>query len=382
MNKNWLNLSLFIACAKSNTCFCAQAINKDKFNQFLFTDYDGFLVNEVKGISGLKLYRSKFLNRSLNPLKDLLALIDLCIYIRKNKINIVHTHSSKAGVLGRIAAKCVGVKIIVHTVHGWSFHNYQFKVIYWFCILIEKFCASFTNSIIVVSNFDKAKGLKYYIGNKDKYNLVRYGIDYSSFKSKDRRLDLRKKLGLKESDLAVGMISCFKPQKSPLDFIKLAREIKNAMPSSKFILVGDGVLRGAILRLIKKLKLNDEVLLTGWSQDVASILSALDIFVLTSLSEGLPIVVLEAFASSLPVVVSNTSGISEVVLNGKTGFLVKPKDIPAFAQSALKLLKDAHLREQIGLASFEYISKNNFTTKYMVNSIESIYENLLIGENV
>jgi len=387
MSKDKINLlyvitKLELGGAQKHVLDLVRGIPKEKFNLSLFTANSGLLVDEAGGIPGLRLYRSRFLNRNLNPLLDLFTFIELCIYIRKNKIDIVHTHSSKAGILGRIAARFSGAKIIVHTVHGWSFHNYQNKIVYWFCVLAEKICASFTDRIVVVSNWDRDLGLKYSLARKEKYSLIRYALNYADFKVRDRRLDFRKKLGLNDSDLAVTMVACFKPQKSPLDFIRLAKLVKDEVPNTKFILAGDGVLHSRISHLIKRLNLEREIILTGWSYDIPLILAASDIFVLTSLWEGLPISVLEAFASGLPVVVTDTGGIHEVISHGQTGYLARPKDVDTIKQFASKLLKDNRLREKIGLASFEYITKEDFSLNNMVANIKNIYCDLLTSKNV
>lgn len=151
---------------------------------FLFTAKEGLLCNEALSIDRLKVKRSKFLERPIHPLKDLLALYELYAFIKANNIDIVHTHSSKAGILGRVAARLARIRIVVHTLHGWSFNDYQPFFARMLYVYLERFAARFTNKLIVVSYHDREKGLKNYIGKADKYTLIRYGIDYSEF-SKD-----------------------------------------------------------------------------------------------------------------------------------------------------------------------------------------------------
>lgn len=190
-------------------------LDKEKYNVFLFTAREGLLVNEAFSIDKLILYRSRFLERAINPIKDILALIEIYSFVRRNKIQIVHTHSSKAGVLGRFAAKLAKFPIIIHTVHGWSFHRYQPKVISYFYLTLEKICASFASRIIVVSNFDRIRGLENSIGRESLYSIIRYGIDSGQFSNREARDGLRKVLGLNNTDQVVGMVACLNLKSLP-----------------------------------------------------------------------------------------------------------------------------------------------------------------------
>jgi glycosyltransferase involved in cell wall biosynthesis len=242
-------------------------------------------------------------------------------------------------------------------------------------IRLERICAEFTHKIIVVSHYDKQRGLSNRVGRESKYSLVHYGIDYSEFDRKDQ--NLRQELGISPNALVVGMIACFKPQKSPQDFIKLASLIKNISEEIRFILVGDGVLRKKIERLICKFNLKNQVILTGWRRDIPQVLSAIDVFVLTSLWEGLPVAVLEAMASGKPVVATNTGGIQEVVIEGKTGFLLPPPNMEKMSERISLLLKDETLRRNMGQNARQGLDFN-FSLGNMIRNTESIYENVMI----
>lgn len=346
---------------------------------FLFTAKKGLLMPEASAIPGLCLKKSGFLERPLNPVKDLLALCEICRFIRENRIDIVHTHSSKAGIIGRLAAKLSGVNIVVHTVHGWPFNDYQPVFARLLYIWLERVCANFTARLIVVSRYDREKGLSNRIGNSAKYTLIRYGIDYREFSADVARA--RRDLGIAGGDLIVGMIACFKPQKAPCDFIKLAAMITKEMPGVKFILAGDGALRKKIEGLIDKLKLTDKVMLLGWRSDIPRFLSAVDVFVLTSLWEGLPIAVLEAMASSRPVVATDTGGVREVVSENKTGFLVAREDISGMAGKLMLLLRDKNIREVIGQNARVGLG-NDFQLEAMAKATCSLYESLFTGKGV
>jgi len=349
-------------------------LDKNRFRLFLFTAKEGLLFPEALSINGLTIKKSIYLERSMNPLKDLLALIEIYRFIKKNNIEIVHTHSSKAGVLGRLAARIAKVKVIFHTVHGWSFNDYQPNMARLFFIWLERLIARLTDKLIVVSDYDKQKGLYNHIGKENKYTLIHYGIDYAEFGIKEQ--DIRKELGISTNNSVVCMVSCFKPQKSPQDFIRLAFLVKKVSPETRFILVGDGVLRKKIKRLIRSFNLEREVILTGWRSDIPRILSVADVFVLTSLWEGLPISALEAMASSKPVVSTHTGGVADVIFEGKTGFLVPPQDVDKMSDRLIVLLKDKNLRAQMGQNARDSL-KFNFALMNMIKNTQDLYENLI-----
>ena len=354
-------------------------LDKKRYKIYLLTAQEGLLLPEFSSINGLVLKRSRFLDRAINPFKDILALIEIYRFIKKNAIAIVHTHSSKAGILGRLAAKLAKADVILHTVHGWSFNDYQMMVKRKIFLWLERFTAKFTDRLIVVSCHDKLKGLKNFIGNEDKYFLIRYGIDQPEFKKSYSAI--REELKIAAGDMVVGMIACFKPQKSPQDFIKLARAVEATFPSVKFILVGDGVLRKKIEYLISKFNLKSKIFLTGWRKDVPSILSSMDIFVLTSLWEGLPIVVLEAMASAKPVIATDTGGVGEVINDSKAGFIVHVGDAKRMAERLMLLLQDENLRQRMGQYASERLN-SDFSVDAMVKNTESLYTNLLKQKEV
>jgi glycosyltransferase involved in cell wall biosynthesis len=352
-----------------------QQLDKERFQPFLFTASEGLLIPEALSVRNLILKRSRWLERPINPLNDLLALIELYVFIKRNKIAIVHTHSSKAGILGRFAAHLIKVKVIIHTVHGWSFNDYQPSPIRYLFIRLERFVAKFTRRLIVVSSYDMRGGLENRIGNESKYIIIRYGIKHTDFGIIDH--GIRGELGINPQDLVVGMISCFKPQKSPQDFISLAYLVNQNLPEARFLLVGDGVMRKHIEKLVCKFSLKKNVIFTGWRKDIPRILSAIDVFVLTSLWEGIPVSILEAMASSKPVVATDTGGVAEVITNEKTGFLVVPGDTKTMSKRLMALLNDKSLRESIGRNANQSLS-SDFCCEKMAKNIQDLYKNLIL----
>lgn len=360
--------------AQKHLLSLVELLDKKRFGIFLFTCRKGYLLEEAKAIKGVTVRESLFLERPINPINDFLALIEIFCFIKKNNITIVHTHSSKAGLLGRLAGKFAGVDFMLHTVHGWSFNNYQPSLSRMLFIWMERIAARFSHKLIVVSDYDRKKGLENRIGEEDKYSLIRYGIDFSQFRSK--RKDIKKTLGIDASGPVVGTVSCLKPQKSPGDFIKLAFLVTQNMPDVKFVIAGDGILRNESERLINSFGLQDKLFLLGWRRDIPDILGSLDAFVLTSKWEGLPISVLEAMAAEKPVIATNTGGIAEIVEDGKNGFLVECVNMKYMSEKLIALLKDANLRKTIGRNALGSLGPC-FTLAEMVKNTQVLYDNLL-----
>lgn len=350
-------------------------LDRERYNIFLFTASRGLLVLEALSIKDIEIKRSLFLERPINIIKDLLALCEICIFIKRRKIDIIHTHSSKAGILGRLAGKLLRVKIIIHTVHGWSFNDYQPLWLKGLFIWLERIASKFSDAIIVVSIYDREKGLSNRIGRNNKYVLIRYGIDYSQFEKKDSFS--RNRLKINNGDLVVGMVACFKSQKCPEDFVKLASLVIGTIRNVKFLLIGDGPLRKNVESLISKYNLKRDVILLGWQNDIPNLLSAIDVFVLTSLWEGLPISVLEAMVSYKPVVATDTGGIREIVIDSKTGFLVSVHNIKEMSGRLSLLLNDGSLRVEMGNNARVHLG-SYFSIENMIRDTQGLYNSLLI----
>lgn len=292
--------------------------------------------------------------------------------IRRNKIKIVHTHSSKAGILGRWAAALAGVPVIIHTIHGWGVYKYKNKIVKSLFIFLESLTAKITSSLIAVSNSDIEFGLKNKIGNKEKYSLIPYGIDKSRFERKRVDFDVRQELGWDKGIPVIGMIACFKPQKDHRTFIKAAAEVSAKFPRARFILVGDGELRVEIEEIIASLKLNDKVKLLGWRRDIPAVINSLDMLVLSSNWEGLPVSLIEGWAAGKPLIASDVCGVSEVVKDFRNGYLFPRSDAGTLAGKILTLLENHELKDKISgncLASFPA----DFEEYVMLDKINKLY---------
>lgn len=360
--------------AQQNTLDTVKYLDRNKYELYLVSGTEGLLVDSAKKIKDAKIVLLSELKHKINPVYDFLCFLKLVILFKKEKIDIVHTHSSKAGILGRFAAKLAGVKIIIHTIHGFSFNKFQNFFVRNLYIFLERITASFTDKLIVVTTKDIEKGLSQKVGYKELYTVIRSGIDIDKFKN--TKIDiLSKKEGLNIKNSlwnVVGMVGCFKPQKAPLDFVRVAELVIKRLPNTYFVLVGDGELRKEIESLILKLNLKENFILTGWRNDVAEIIKLFDVFVLTSLWEGLPRSILQAFALKIPVVATDVDGSAEIVEDGKTGFLVDTGDYKKISERVIQLLQDKELSERLATSGFDKLT-TEFDYKEMVKNIDLLY---------
>ncbi len=334
------------------------------------------LDGEAQKIKDCRTYLIPELLHPIQPVWDFLALQRITEILKSEKVDLVHTHSSKAGILGRWAAKRAGVPHIIHTVHGWGFYEGQFFPVRRLYQALERWAAKFTDILITVSGENKNTGLKAGIGREEQYRVIHSGIDPKRYTlSRPAALKARKLLGSARRP-AVLVLSNFKSQKSPLDVVRVAGLLVKEMPDVLFLWAGDGELRGEVENLIRENKLENNFKLLGWREDVAELLAASDVLLLTSLYEGLPRVVLQAMAAGKPVVATSVSGTPEAVKDGKTGYLHAPHDAEGMAQSLQKILSKGKLAVRMGTAGRQAL-KGTFLIQKMLQEIEKIYRELV-----
>ncbi len=345
-------------------------INKDNFDIFLICGCGGMLDEEAR--HDTQVFFVKDLVRELNPIKDIKALLAIYKILKKEKPDIVHTHSSKAGILGRIAAKMAGIKYIIHAIHGFAFNDYQNKMKKYFYIFLEKICAKISDILIVECEQTKLKGLKYNIGKKEKYIKIPLGLNLDEFKNYSQGKMLRKELSIKDDELLVSTIGPFKPQKNLSDFIKIANIVIKTNNKIKFAIAGDGDLRKNLENLITDLNLENSVFLLGWRRDIPNILYSSDIFLMTSLWEGMPVVSINTLYCGIPMIVNAVDGQIDLINDGVNGYLIKPFDIKTAAEKVLLLASNKNLRENISLKAKASIDET-YSTEYMIKQHEKLY---------
>ncbi|MCX6043775.1 MAG: glycosyltransferase family 4 protein [Chloroflexi bacterium] len=370
---------LIIGGAQENTMLTAQLLDKGKWDVAIVsgpqTGSEGSLIETVRE-RGIPLILEASLVREVNPIKDLLAVFRLARLMKRGGYTIVHTHSSKAGIVGRWAAKLAGVPIIVHTVHGWAHHDRQHPLLRAYYIWMEKLTLPITDKLIVVSGLNIEKGLQDGIGKPDDYVVIRSGIELDRFGHPQvPRAQMRATLGIPNDATVIGTVTRLSPQKAPLDFIRAAATIAQNYPETYFVMVGDGPLRAEVEQLARELGIADRLLLTGLRRDVPELMATFDIFVLSSLWEGLPRVLPQAMATNLPLVATATDGSAEAVQDGINGLLVPPSDPARLAQALLRLLTEPALARQMGEAG--RASVEEFSDYKMVAQIDALYCQLL-----
>jgi glycosyltransferase involved in cell wall biosynthesis len=315
----------------------------------------------------------------MSPL-NLLALLELRALIRRGGYDIVHTHSSVAGVLGRVAAVTTGVPVIVHHVHGWGLRPDMRPVMRRVYVMLERICAWWTSSLVAVSQPTIDKGVAHGICRPEKFTLLYNGIDVGRFRRPIDAARVRQELGLAADTKVVGMIGRLDEQKNPLDFIRAAAVVLEHDPRVQFVLAGDGALRSDCERLVRELNLVGKVILLGFRDDVDQILPVLDIVALSSLWEGLPVVFQEAMSAGKAIVANDVDGASDVVIDGVTGYLVRPGRPDDMAARLLELLVNHSRRLQMGAAARERSAA--FSEDRMRAGLEALYVKLLAARGL
>ncbi len=371
---------LIIGGAQENTMLTADYHNTDGRYQVDIvsgpqTGPEGSLIEEVRQ-RGIPLTIMPEIVREINPVKDGTAVLKLKQIMQEGGYQIVHTHSSKAGVLGRWAAHLADVPIIIHTVHGWSFHDRMSPAKRQMYVLLEKFAARFSQAMIVVSPQDIEKGLAQGIGRRQDYHLIRSGVELERFgHPQTPPAVIRQQLGIPADALVVGSVTRLSPQKAPLDLVAAFAHIYKKQPAAWFIIVGDGPLRPEVEADLAAADIADRVILTGLRRDIPELMAAFDVFVLSSLWEGLPRVLPQAMATGLPIVTTRADGSAEAVVDGENGFLVERGEPQALAQKILALLDDGELRERMGENG--RARAHIFGARKMAQDIDALYQKLL-----
>lgn len=311
------------------------------------------------------------MRRAIHPLNDALALIRLAGIMRREQFDIVHTHSAKAGFVGRVAAQWVGVPRILHTPHTFPFDMQVNALVRYGYRHLEHLAARCCHGIVCVcpSQLPAAERL---IGH-GRATVVENGIEPAPVTDNNARERQRRQLNLGPSELAVGFIGRFVRQKGPLDFVEATRRVAVQQPRAQFILVGDGALRPQIEQTIHAAGLENRCRLVGSQTDVPDYLAAFDLVVLPSRWEGLPYVLLESLRAGRAVVASRVGGMADVLRDGVNGILVPPGDPVTLAAAISKVLENDALRAMMGTCARETIT-HRYRLEDMMTALMKLYE--------
>lgn len=314
------------------------------------------------------------MKREIFPLLDLIAFFKLCFYIKKGKHDIVHTHSSKAGFLGRIAARLMRVRVVIHTPHCFCFEAqdmHRIKKSFYFHI--EKLAALFCDKIIAVSESQKKDILALGLTDERKVITIENGVDVYKFGNNGINI-LKKKqeLGLDNGSTILGTVGVLNESKGHRYIIEAVSKILAEGFDVRLIIAGEGILHKDLDTLRASLGLDSRVKLLGFREDIAELLSLMDIFVFPSLWEGMSLALLEAMACGLPVISTDVHGAVDLIGNNQRGILVQRKDVQGLVDAIRYLVSDPNKAKRMGEEARELIGKN-YTLEKQVERIQGLY---------
>lgn len=330
------------------------------------------------------------MKRPISPADDYIAYKKIKQLIKKIKPDIVHTHASKAGALGRLAAAHMNVPVIVHTFHGHVFDAYFSNLSSKFYINIERYLARKSSQIIALSDIQKHDlSAKYKICSSKKITVIPLGFDLSRFQENipEKRNKLRSILGIPNDEIVVSVIGRIVPIKNHTLFLEALKSVlERTTKKVKVLIVGDGEDLPMILAKTNELQISYSqgmtpvpgtvITYTSWIKEVDEVVAASDIIALTSLNEGTPVSLIEAQAGNKPVVTTNVGGIENVVLTGKTALLSENNMALPFADNLLRLIEDESLRRQYSTSGWDFVSKR-FHYIRLVEDMKNLYHQQL-----
>jgi glycosyltransferase involved in cell wall biosynthesis len=345
------------------------------------TGPEGSLYDQAK-VVGVPIIIVDELRRAPNPWLDVSACLALRRLFVRKRYDVVHTHSGKAGLAGRIAAKMARVPIIVHTIHGPSFYEYQNPVANWAFRWAEQVAGACTTQFVSVADAMTEQYLAAGIGAPNKYVTIHSGMNIEAFLNASRDNSLRESLGISGNDLVVGKIARLFRLKGHEFLFAAAPRIVAAVPGAKFLLVGDGIYRQRFERLVTHMGLRSHFIFAGLvpPQEIPRYVASMDVVAHLSLREGLPRALPQALACGKPVVAFDVDGAREVCLDGDTGLLVRAKDVNALADAVIRLLQDTALAHRMGAQGRELV-RERFSEVRMVQQLDELYRRLWVARH-
>jgi len=320
--------------------------------------------------------------RPIHPWCDLLAWRSLVKMFRAAPPRIVHTHSGKAGLLARLAARRAGVPIIIHTVHGPSFGAFQGPLPNLLLRAAERRAAAVTTHFISVADAMTQQYLAAGVGRPEQFTRIFSGFALEPFLASRNDLELRARLGIAPTDFVVGKIARLFKLKGHEDLIAAAPDILRRHPQTKFLLVGDGSLRPRLQERARAAGLEKEIIFAGLVPpgDICRYVGVMDVVAHLSRREGLPRALPQAMAAGRPIAAYDCDGAKEVCFSGQTGFLIPVGDVKTLAERLAQLAADPALRERLGRRGREF-ARENFAVASMVESIYALYQKLARRES-
>lgn len=312
------------------------------------------------------------MRRAVRPWCDLVAAVRIWRVLRRGRFDVVHTHSSKAGMLGRVAAWAAGVPARLHTPHVLPFEQETPAPVRWLYRGMEAVAGRLTTTFIALSEHERGRMVETGVARPDQVAVLHNGVESAEPATPQERGAKRGELGLSPTQPAICCVGRLVPQKGHRYLIEAVRRVVDAVPDAVCVVVGEGPLRQEVEGQVRRLGLGESVRLVGQREDVRELLPAFDALALPSLWEAMPYTVLEAMAAGLPVAAFDVSGLGEFIRPGDTGVLVPPRDSAALADALLGLLQEPSLRSRMGDAARE-AARERFSVGQFVAGLERLY---------
>jgi len=364
--------------AQQNTLYTVASLDRKRFEPVLMTGPGGYLRGEARDL-GLELADVPSMKRPIRPAADAAAYRELVGLLEpyRGRPSVVHTHSSKAGILGRWAARKARIPVVVHSIHGFGFTPSQSLPGRFTLRAAERLTSRVTDHFIAVSEANRADGVRYGLFEPHRCSVIRSGFDLELFRgARELAPALLEDLGIVPGSPIVLMVACLKPQKAPLDFVHLAVRVHREFPEARFLLAGDGDLRKALAREVDRCGLQGVFLAPGWREDIPRLMKSSRVVVLTSRWEGLPRVIPQAKAAGRPVVATAVDGSVEAIRHGVDGYLCRTGDVADMADRVVGLLRDPGLARSMGEEGERVVDEWDQDT--MVKKQEELYARLLL----
>jgi glycosyltransferase involved in cell wall biosynthesis len=363
--------------AQRNTLHTVLNLDRSRFEAMLICGPGGLLDDEARAWpdDAPPVRFVPDLVREIRPWRDFQAFRRLRRILLETRPEVVHTHSSKAGILGRLAAAAAGVPVIIHTFHGFGLHERQPWLTRSIYLLAERLSARVSTALVFVSRANQEYAQRLGLGGAPSWELIRSGVDLSRLPATVDPAAKKRELGLAPETRLVLSVGNFKPQKNPEDMLAAAKIVAARCRNAAFVFVGDGPLRARLETGVRQAGLERSFLMPGWRRDVAELLACADAFALTSLWEGLPRSLVEAMKSGVPPVCYATDGVLDLIRDGENGFAPAQGDVSALAERLLALLQDDGLRRRIAAAAAASVGAE-FDIQEMVRRQEELYSRL------
>jgi glycosyltransferase involved in cell wall biosynthesis len=340
-------------------------------------DSMAFVADEL----GIEVERIEELHREISPLRDAVAIARLARLIRRVRPHILHTHTAKAGAVGRLAALLAGdarPPIVVHTFHGHVLRGYFDPLRTAGFRLLERWLATKTTALVAVSPQVRDDLVSLGVAPRERFVVVRVGIELEQrvAAEQDGRGESRRVLGIGPDRFAVGWIGRMTGVKRTDDVLRAFRRLRDRGVDACLCMIGDGPDRPAVERRAHELGLMRDTLFLGYQEEVAPFYAAFDAMILPSINEGTPVSAIEALAAGRPVVATRVGGVPDVVREGEDGFLVEPGDVDGLAERLARLAADPELRERLGAAGRARVIPR-YSVARLVDDIDLLYRSLL-----